>query len=69
MPNRRGVMHGRGASLSSITQAELTNFMQQFGTCLKSFLELYEKLNDNEPLKLGEKNEDEIEKFIYVNCY
>ncbi|CAF4384874.1 unnamed protein product, partial [Adineta steineri] len=34
MPNRCGVIHVRGAPLTSITQTELTNFMQQFETRL-----------------------------------
>src|SRR5689334_7760964 len=69
MPNRCGVIHVRGTPLSSITEAELTNFMQQFETRLKPFIDSHEKLDDDEAMKLGAKNEqDEIEKFINANC-
>ncbi|CAF3920441.1 unnamed protein product [Rotaria magnacalcarata] len=69
MPNRCGVIHVRGAPLSSITEAELTNFMQQFEARLKPFIEFHEKLDDDEAMKLGAKNEqDEVEKFINANC-
>lgn len=69
MPNRCGVIHVRGTPLSSITDAELTNFMQQFETRLKPFIDFREKLDNDEALKLGAKNEqDEIEKFINANC-
>ena len=69
MPNRCGVMHVRGTALSSATQAELTNFMQQTETRLKPFLDLQEKLDDEEALKLGAKNEEEeVEKFLVANC-
>lgn len=69
MPNRCGVIHVRGAPLSSITEAELTNFMQQFETRLKPFIDFHEKIDDDEAVKLGAKNEqDEIEKFINTNC-
>ncbi len=69
MPNRCGVIHVRGTPLSSITQIELTNFMQQFESRLKPFLELHERLDDDEAIKLGLKNDqDEIEKFINSNC-
>ncbi|CAF0849143.1 unnamed protein product [Adineta steineri] len=69
MPNRCGVIHVRGAPLSSITEAELTNFMQQFESRLKPFIEFREKLDDDEAKKLGAKNEqDEVEKFINANC-
>lgn len=69
MPNRCGVIHVRGVPLSSITEAELTNFMQQFESRLKPLLDAQEKLDDDEALKLGAKNEpDEIEKFITANC-
>ena len=69
MPNRCGVMYVRGSPLSSITEAELTNFMQQFESRLKPFIEYHEKLDDDEALKLGAKNEnDEVEKFINANC-
>ncbi|CAF3704229.1 unnamed protein product [Rotaria sordida] len=69
MPNRCGVIHVRGSPLSSITEAELTNFMQQFEARLKPFIDFHEKLDDDEAMKLGAKNEqDEIEKFINANC-
>ncbi|CAF3617744.1 unnamed protein product [Rotaria sordida] len=69
MPNRCGVIHVRGTSLSSITQSELTNFMQQFETRVKTLIDFHEKLDDDEALKLGAKNEEnEIEKFITANC-
>jgi hypothetical protein len=69
MPNRCGVIHVRGTPLSSITSTELTNFMQQFEGRLKPFIELHEKLDDDEAKKLGVKNEqDEVEKFISANC-
>ncbi|CAF1405017.1 unnamed protein product [Adineta steineri] len=69
MPNRCGVIHVRGAPLTSITQTELTNFMQQFETRLKPFIDCHEKLDDDEAMKLGVKNEqDEVEKFIVSNC-
>jgi hypothetical protein len=69
MPNRCGVIYVRGPPLSSITEAELTNFMQQFETRLKPFIEFHEKLDDDEAMKLGAKNEqDEVEKFINANC-
>ncbi len=69
MPNRCGVIYVRGAPLSSITEAELTNFMQQFEARLKPFIEFHEKLDDDEAIKLGAKNEqDEVEKFINANC-
>ncbi|CAF3294780.1 unnamed protein product [Rotaria sp. Silwood2] len=69
MPNRCGVIHVRGAPLSSITHSELANFMQQFETRLKTYIDFHEKLNVDEALKLGTKNEDnEIEKFINANC-
>ena len=43
--------------------------MQQFEIRLKPLLELHEKLDDEEALKLGAKNEqEEIEKFINANC-
>lgn len=62
-------MHVRGAPLSSITQNELINFMQQFETRLKTLMDGHEKLDDDEALKLGAKNEEnEIEKFINANC-
>jgi hypothetical protein len=69
MPNRCGVIHVRGAPLSSITETELTNFMQQFESRLKPFIDFHEKLDDDEAIKLGAKNEqDEVEKFINANC-
>jgi hypothetical protein len=59
------VIHVRGASVSSITQDELTNFMQYIEGHLKSFIDLHEKLDDDEAKKLGAKNEQyEIEKFL-----
>ncbi|CAF1205368.1 unnamed protein product [Rotaria sp. Silwood1] len=69
MPNRCGVIHVRGIPLSSITQNELTNFIQQFEIRLKALIDFHEKLDNNEALKLGAKNEEnEIEKFININC-
>lgn len=69
MPNRCGVIHVRGAALSSVTQVELTNFMQQVEARLKPFVEFHEKLEDEEAVKLGAKNEEEeVEKFINANC-
>lgn len=69
MPNRCGVMHVRGTPLSSIAQNELTNFLQQTEARLKTFIDFHEKLDDDEALKLGAKNEEnEIEKFINANC-
>ena len=69
MPNRCGVIHVRGSPLSSITEIELTNFMQQFESRLKPFIDFHEKLDDDEAMKLGAKNEqDEVEKFIVANC-
>jgi hypothetical protein len=69
MPNRCGVIHVRGAPLSSITDVELTNFMQQVEGRLKPFLDFHEKLDDDEAIRLGAKIEqDEVEKFINANC-
>jgi hypothetical protein len=49
------VIHVRGASVSSITQDELTNFMQHIEGHLKSFIDLHEKLDDDEAKKLDAK--------------
>ena len=69
MPNRCGVIHVRGSPLSAITEIELTNFMQQFETRLKPFVDFHEKLDEEEAVKLGAKNEEtEVEKFISANC-
>ena len=69
MPNRCGVIHVRGAPLTSITQAELKNFIEQFETRIRSLLDFQEKIDDDEAGKLGLKIEqDEIEKFINANC-
>ena len=69
MPNRCGVMHVRGPALPSATPAELTSFMQQSETRLKPFLDCQERLDEEEAVKLGAKNEDEeVEKFITANC-
>lgn len=69
MPNRCGVIHVRGAPLSTTTQSELTNFMQQFEARLKTFTDSHEKVDDEEAIKLGAKNEEsEVEKFIEANC-
>ena len=69
MPNPCGVIYVRGTPLSTITEAELTNFMQQFEARLKPFLEYHEKIDDDEAAKLGLKNEeDELEKFMNANC-
>ncbi|CAF1278701.1 unnamed protein product [Rotaria magnacalcarata] len=69
MPNRCGVIHVRGGLLSTITQKELTNFMQQFESRLTVYMDSHEKIDDDEALKLGAKNEEnEIEKFMDANC-
>ncbi|CAF1129027.1 unnamed protein product [Adineta ricciae] len=69
MPNRCGVIHVRGTPLSSVTESELTNFMQQFESRIKPLIDCREKIDDDEAVKLGLKNEDdEVEKFIVANC-
>ncbi|CAF0989122.1 unnamed protein product [Adineta ricciae] len=69
MPNRCGVIHVRGAPLTSITQAELKNFIEQFETRVRPLVDFQEKIDDDEAGKLGLKSEqDEIEKFINANC-
>ena len=69
MPNRCGVIHVRGSALSAIMPSELTNFIHQFESRLKPFIESHEKLDDEEATRLGLKNEaDEVEKFINANC-
>lgn len=69
MPNRCGMIHVRGQPLSSITSSELNHFMQQFEARLKPFIELHDRLDDEEAMKLGAKVEqDELEKFINANC-
>ncbi|UJR38183.1 hypothetical protein I4U23_030857 [Adineta vaga] len=69
MPNRCGVIHVRGTPLSSITESELTNFMQQFESRLKPLIDFHEKIDDDEAMKLGLRNEEEeVEKFMKANC-
>ena len=69
MPNRCGAIHVRDAPLSSITPSELSNFMQQFEARLRPFIEFHVKLDEEEAIRLGLKNEaDEVEKFINANC-
>lgn len=69
MPNRCGVLHVRSPALSSITSTELANFMQQFESRLKPFIDFHDKLDDDEASKLGAKNEEsDLEKFINANC-
>ncbi len=57
MPNRYGAIYVRGAPLSSITEAELTNFMQQFEARLKPLIGFHEILDDDPKMnKMTSKN-------------
>ena len=43
--------------------------MQQFESRIKPLIDCREKIDDDEAVKLGLKNEDdEVEKFIVANC-
>ena len=69
MPNRCSVIYVCGSPFSSITEGELMNFMPHFESRLKPFVDFHEKLDEEEAMKLGAKNEQgKIEKFINANC-
>ncbi|CAF4304948.1 unnamed protein product, partial [Didymodactylos carnosus] len=69
MPNRCGIIHARGPQLSTVSTPELNNFMQQFESKLKPFIDYKERIDDDLAKKLGLKiGQDEVDKFINANC-
>lgn len=71
MPHRCGIMHARGmppGATAKITQNDVVEFTQIFENKLKPFLEVNEKILEEEAVKLGKKNpEAEVEKFVQAN--
>ena len=75
MPNRCGIMFVRpalpvnAASASlKITQEEINQYIQQFETKMKPFIDYKEKLEVDQAKKLGIKERvEEVEKFIKTN--
>jgi len=73
MPNRCGIMFTRPSmpiniSTSKITQDEVTQYIKQFETKMKPYVEYKEKLDQQTAKKLGLKErKEEVEKFIKTN--
>ncbi|CAG0899642.1 unnamed protein product [Darwinula stevensoni] len=69
MPNRCGIMHVRGSPpMSRVTQKEISDYLANFENKIKPFLQMIEKLSEEEAKKLGLKDADtEVEKFIQAN--
>ncbi|KAJ8322207.1 hypothetical protein KUTeg_000678 [Tegillarca granosa] len=57
MPHRCGIMHARGPSPSTkINETEVSEWTQNFENKLKHFIELQDKVEDEEAVKLGKKD-------------
>ena len=59
MPNRCGIMHVRGSPpMSRVTQKEISDYLSNFESKIKPFLQMTEKLSEEEAKKLGLKDAD-----------
>lgn len=68
MPHRCGIIHGRAPPPLKMTQNDVTEWMTNFETKVKSFVEMQDLLDKAESIQLGRKDPDvEVEKFVTSN--
>ncbi|XP_014677659.1 PREDICTED: serrate RNA effector molecule homolog [Priapulus caudatus] len=69
MPNRCGIMHCRGPTpINPVSQEDVTEFVKTFSEKIEPFLQVDEKLTEDDAISLGKKDpEAEVEKFILAN--
>ncbi|XP_053395547.1 serrate RNA effector molecule homolog isoform X2 [Mercenaria mercenaria] len=69
MPHRCGIMHARGAPPSTkTTKKDLDDWIKNFETKVKPFVDLQDKLDGEQAKKMGKKDpEAEVEKFVTAN--
>ncbi|KAL4238345.1 hypothetical protein ACF0H5_003055 [Mactra antiquata] len=69
MPHRCGIMHARGVPPSSkTTKKDLDDWIKNYETKVKPFVDLQDKLDDEQAKKMGKKDpEAEVEKFVTAN--
>lgn len=68
MPHRVGIMHSRLITHPKLTLQDVTDWMNNFRMRIKQFLDMKDKIDDEEATKLGRKDPDaEVEKFIVAN--
>ncbi|XP_060555342.1 serrate RNA effector molecule homolog [Ruditapes philippinarum] len=69
MPHRCGIMHARGAPPSTkTTKKDLDDWIKNYETKVKPFVELQDKLDEEQAKKMGKKDpEAEVEKFVTAN--
>ena len=72
MPNRLGILHAREKSLVDkkiVKKAEIDEWIKQFETNIKSYVEYKERIEVDMAKRLGLKDSDfEVEKFLSENC-
>lgn len=69
MPHRCGIMHARGVPPSTkTTKKDLDEWLKNYETKVKPFVDLQDKLDDEQAKKMGKKDpEAEVEKFVTAN--
>ncbi|XP_029634756.1 serrate RNA effector molecule homolog [Octopus sinensis] len=68
MPHRCGIIHGRGPPPLKITQNDVTDWMNNFETKLKAFVDMQHLIDKEQAILLGRKDPNaEVEKFVTLN--
>ncbi|GAB1598058.1 serrate RNA effector molecule homolog isoform X3 [Argonauta hians] len=68
MPHRCGIIHGRGSPPLKITQNDITDWMNNFETKIKPFVDMQHLIDKEQAILLGRKDPStEVEKFVTLN--